>query len=219
MTLLSAENVSISRDTLSRFTFPDVHLAPGESMALVGPSGSGKTTLLSMLAGFLPPHTGHIKFEGQNIYEIQPAERNTLRGRRMGFVFQTLHLLPYLTLEQNIALAASMAKLPLDQDRISGLMDRLHLTHRAKARPHQLSQGEQQRAAIARAVLNKPAIIIADEPTSALDRTNAMRALDLLKREANETGAALLVATHDDRILSAFSKAIELTPQTKVKAA
>ena len=133
----------------------------------------------------------------------------------MGCVFQTLHLLPALTLRQNIALAADMAGTARYEDRIDELLAKLGLAEKSHRKPDALSQGEQQRAAIARAVLNKPQLLLADEPTSALDDANADAVMDLLVAQAAETKAALVVATHDTRILSRFTKIIRLDARVK----
>ncbi|WP_445678542.1 ABC transporter ATP-binding protein [Radicibacter daui] len=193
-------------------SFPDLVIRSGERILLTGASGAGKTTLLSMLTGLLAPQEGAVLLDGQDFYTLGSGARDRLRGRRFGFVFQTLHLLPSLTLRQNIALAANMAGLPVDEARLDGLLATLGLAGKAARRPDALSQGEQQRAAIARAVLNRPAIIVADEPTSALDDANAGAVMQLLLDQAEETGAALLVATHDSRILSLGERHIHLLP-------
>lgn len=199
--------------------YPDLSIAPNDRVLLIGTSGCGKTTLLSMLSGLLPPTSGTILFEGQDMYKLTMTQRDRLRGKKMGFVFQTLHLLPSLTLYQNIELAADMSGNKLDAERVPGLFAHLDLTDRAHAKPEKLSQGEQQRAAIARAVLNKPVIILADEPTSALDKNNAQRVIDLLMQEAKRNDAALLVATHDDRIMQYFDTVLSLETSKQVRAA
>ncbi|MEC7029804.1 MAG: ATP-binding cassette domain-containing protein, partial [Pseudomonadota bacterium] len=146
------------------------------------------------------------------------AKRDQVRGQNFGFVFQTLHLLPSLTLRQNIALAADMAKTSPEDRRLDTLIQSLGLTDKAHRKPDALSQGEQQRAAIARAALLRPKIIMADEPTSALDDENAQKVMDLLEAQAKDTGAALLIATHDNRITNRFKNIITLTDQTKEAA-
>jgi putative ABC transport system ATP-binding protein len=219
MMILETRNIQVERKGGLHLRYPDLSLHKNDLCLLTGGSGSGKTTLLSVLAGLLPPSTGTVSFMGQDIYALASGPRNRLRGQNIGFVFQTLHLLPSLTLKQNIALASDMSGENAQEERVINLLNRLHLLDRAHDRPDKLSQGEQQRAAIARAVLNKPAIIFADEPTSALDRANAARVIDLLQREAQDSGAALLVATHDDRIMNAFPMTISLDASKETKAA
>lgn len=218
MIILQTNNISLVRNGAPSLSFPDMEIAKGSRLLLLGPSGSGKTTLLSILAGFLSPSSGNVLFEGQDIHTMNPARRDRLRGQRFGFIFQTLHLLPALTIRQNIALAASMADLPLDESRLEQLLRSLGLKDKAQRRPHALSQGELQRAAVARAVLNNPAIIIADEPTSALDDANALVVAGLLVEQARQTGAALLVATHDHRIAASFDIVVDLHAAMKEAA-
>jgi putative ABC transport system ATP-binding protein len=217
--LLQATNIAVSRKGSPVLRFADLSLAEGGRLLLLGPSGSGKTTLLSVLAGLLPPDAGgKVSFAGQDIYALPPRARDRLRGRDYGFVFQTLHLLPSLSLRQNVALAATLAGAPESETRIDPLLAALGLADKARRRPEALSQGEQQRAAIARAVLNRPRLIIADEPTSALDDANAMAVMELIERQAAETGAALLIATHDNRITNRFENVMTLDHRLKEAA-
>ncbi len=217
MTLLTSTALAVMRKGAPPLRFAPLSVARGEKTLILGPSGSGKTTLLSVLAGLLPPSTGAVSLEGRDLYALPSRDRDRLRGRHFGFVFQTLHLLPSLTLRQNVALAADIAQKP-DAARVDDLLDRLGLSAKAHRRPEALSQGEQQRAAIARAVLNRPGIIVADEPTSALDDANAAAVMELLRAQAAETGAALLVATHDNRITQQFDRILRLDMQVKEAA-
>lgn len=207
--MLDGKNLSLQRKKLC-LSFPNIHVGRNDRLLLLGPSGSGKTTLLSILAGLLPPSSGTVIFENQDFYKMPPRERDRMRGRQLGFVFQTLHLIPSLTLRQNITLAADMAKILPDSDRLENLLHSLGLTEKGHQKPEALSQGEQQRSAIARAVFNRPEILIADEPTSALDDENAQKVMELLTAQAAENGASLLVATHDARITKYFDKTVRL---------
>jgi len=219
MTLLQSRDLGVVRPLSLPLAFPDISINKGERLLLLGPSGSGKTTLLSVLAGLLAPTKGSVAFNGADFYGMGARQRDLVRGRSFGFVFQTLHLLPSLNLRQNIALAADMAGLAADAGRINTILETLGLSTKAHRKPEALSQGEQQRAAIARAILNRPEIILADEPTSALDDANAKAVMDLLIRQAEQTGAALLIATHDSRIVSYFSNVIRLSAQQAKEAA
>ncbi len=216
--LLQSKNISVLRKGTPPLAFPDIRVETMEKTLVLGPSGSGKTTLLSVLAGLLKPATGSVHFKGHDVYTLAPRARDHLRGENFGFVFQTLHLLPTLNLRQNIALAADMADMPRDEKRIDHLMTTLGLIGKAHRKPEALSQGEQQRAAIARAVLNRPKIIMTDEPTSALDDENAEIVLKLLHDQAKEAGAALLIATHDNRIIHHFKHVIRLEGRAREAA-
>lgn len=216
---LISENLGVRRTGAVHLSFPDLRIDHNDNVLLLGPSGSGKTTLLSVLAGLLPPTTGTVRVGGDDFYALSAAARDHVRGRQFGFVFQTLHLLPSLTLSQNIMLAADMAGRAPEAGRLDQLLDTLGLTDKAHRKPDALSQGEQQRAAIARAVLLRPQIVIADEPTSALDDDNARVVMDLLQDQAGDAGAALLVATHDTRITERFDTVLTLENQMKEAAA
>ena len=181
-------------------TFPDWQVAPGAHCLLLGNSGSGKTTLLHLLAGFLKPTTGRVVVGDQNLSTLSEAQLDRYRGRSIGLVFQRPHLIASLTVTQNLQLAQYLAGLPSQPDLIAETLATLQLTHRSHARPATLSQGEAQRAALARALLNRPRVILADEPTSSLDDDNCNRVLDLLRQQAERYEATLIIATHDQRL-------------------
>lgn len=216
--LLKTEGLSIERGTpLRSIVFPDVSLDDGDGMLLLGPSGCGKTTFLSIAAGLLHPAAGTVHWDGEDIYAHSAAKRDGLRGRDFGFVFQSLHLIPSLTVRQNILLAGQFAgKEKEGAQRADFLLSRLAIADKADVCPDRLSQGEQQRAAIARAVFNRPKILIADEPTSALDDNNAKAVAELLTGQAEENGAALIVATHDSRIAPYFKNVVTLDEEGKL---
>ena len=215
---LHSENLAVRREGSPLLSFPDLSVKTGDSVLLLGPSGSGKTTFLSVLAGLLRPSEGVVKIKDNDFYTMSSSARDHVRGQSFGFVFQTLHLLSSLTLAQNIMLAADMTGAKPEKERLEHLLKTLGLEDKAHRKPNALSQGEQQRAAIARAVLLKPKIIIADEPTSALDDVNAEGVMRLLKQQADDTGAALLIATHDSRIKNHFKTIITLDNQMKEAA-
>jgi putative ABC transport system ATP-binding protein len=219
MMLLSSHSLRIVRKEAAPLSFPDLALAAGSRTLLLGPSGCGKTTLLTVLAGLLPPRDGRILFDGTDIYSLPARRRDHLRGMRMGFVFQSLHLVPYLSVEKNMTLAAAMPGLSCDPDRINNLLHRLGLSTKKHSLPRTLSQGEQQRAAIARALINRPAIVFADEPTAALDDDNAESVIKLLHETAADSGAALLIATHDRRLMPHFDDVIKLALPAREEAA
>lgn len=219
MHLLKTEAITVQYDPKGALLkFPDLSIQPREKILLLGDSGCGKTSLLSVIAGLLQPKTGKVLIEGTDIYQLSTKERDHLRGQKFGFVFQTLHLLPSLSISQNIRLAADMAGVDVAEDRMAYLLSSLGLSQKQHAKPHELSQGQQQRAALARALYHSPSIVVADEPTSALDDKNANTVIDLLERQIQQSNSALLVATHDHRIKGRFDKIIELTslPQKEV---
>lgn len=186
-------------------------LVTGERTLLLGPSGSGKSTLLNCLCGLQRPDEGTVTF-GQDVLAAadRSATGDTIRRRHFGIVFQTLRLVSALSVCANLALAQKLQTGGTDPALIERTLDRLGITHRAHARPHELSQGEAQRAAIARALVVRPAILVADEPTSALDHFNAARVAGLLLDLAEEAGASLLVATHDERLRAHFPRSMTL---------
>ena len=175
-------------------------LAVGESMAVIGPSGCGKTTFLHLLAGLIRPRSGVIRILDRDLSQLRGSHLDRFRGRHLGLVFQRLHLLPALTVHENVLLAQRLARVPMDPTRVEALFDRLNLTGLERHRPSMLSQGQAQRVAIARALAHRPALLMADEPTSALDDRHAEEAVALLRESARAAGAALLVVTHDQRV-------------------
>ncbi|MFN3597309.1 MAG: ABC transporter ATP-binding protein [Rubricoccaceae bacterium] len=193
-------------------TVPELHVGQGGRALVLGPSGSGKTTLLHVLAGLLRPTEGHVEVAGQDLLALSEAARDRFRGRHIGIVFQRLHLVGALTVAQNVRLARTLAGLPPDETRLRQTLAALELEDRANAFPHQLSAGQQQRVAIARAVANAPRVLLADEPTASLDDARAEAVLALLVAQAEATGATLLVATHDRRIMGAFPLRFDLAP-------
>jgi putative ABC transport system ATP-binding protein len=185
-------------------------VAPGRHSLVLGPSGCGKSTLLHLIAGLLRPTRGRILAAGRDLSALRPAELDRWRGRNIGIVLQNLHLIAAISVRDNLRLARALAGLPDDQARIGQLLGELRLTALAELRPPQLSQGEAQRLAITRAVVNRPALILADEPTSALDDANCAIVLGLLRAQAEASGATLLIATHDARLKEHFAHRLEL---------
>ncbi|HYH41421.1 MAG TPA: ABC transporter ATP-binding protein [Burkholderiales bacterium] len=178
----------------------------GEHWLVLGPSGSGKTTLLHILGGILKPSYGEVLVAGQPLMRLKPRALDRFRGRHVGIVLQRLHLVDSLTVEDNIILAQFFSRLPPDPYRAREVLADLGLEDKADAYPHELSFGQAQRVAVARAVVNRPTLLLADEPTSNLDDAHAMQTLDLLESQANACRATLLIATHDQRIKSRFRR-------------
>ena len=178
--------------SLDRFT---AKVAEGEFVAVRGPSGSGKTTLLLTLGGMQRPSAGSVQLAGRDLYALSPAERARLRSSEIGFVFQMFHLVPYLDLLGNVLLACPGKPSAEGRQRARGVMDELGLADRASHRPGELSAGERQRLAVARALLNRPKLILADEPTGNLDPENAAEVIRHLA-EFHRAGGTVVLVTH-----------------------
>jgi putative ABC transport system ATP-binding protein len=185
-------------------------VATGQHSLILGPSGSGKSTLLHLIAGLLRPSRGRVLVAGQDLAALTSAQLDAFRGRMIGIVLQRLHLIAALTVRDNLRLARTLARLPPDPERIDTLIADLGLAALAGARPSRLSEGEAQRVAIGRAVVNHPALILADEPTSALDDANCAAVFTLLRAQAEASGATLVIATHDARLQPFFQHRLEL---------
>jgi putative ABC transport system ATP-binding protein len=198
----SGKQVVVSIDQLN--------IAQGEHTLLLGPSGSGKTTLLNVLSGLVLPLAGKLTIDGVSIGDLANAQRDKFRSRHIGFVMQRLHLISALNIEDNLLLSQRLAGLPRDAARIGDVLTTLGIKNKAHAFPRNISQGEAQRVAVARAILNRPLLVLADEPTSALDDLNCNAVIDLLFAQAREHGATLIVATHDARIKNRFTRIHEI---------
>lgn len=175
----------------------DVSVEPGTFTAVMGPSGSGKSTFLNCAAGLEAPSGGRVTIGGEDVTDWTEAQRTIFRREQIGIIFQSFHLMPYLTAEQNVALPSRLAGGRVDRARVRELLSLVGLADRARHLPSQLSGGQQQRVAIARALLNRPAIVLADEPTGALDSTSAKEVLGLLRNSVDAQGQTVLMVTHD----------------------
>ncbi len=195
-------------------------LAAGDQAALLGSSGSGKTTLLHLLAGILAPDSGIIEYtiqdprntapQTQNIAALPEPTRDHFRGQHIGYIFQTPHLLPGLTALENVLLGMSFTGRHPDRAWATHVLDRVGLTHRLAYKPGKLSVGQQQRVAVARALANRPQLVLADEPTGALDAASAQQTLDLILALCAEVKAALLLVTHDLAIAAQLPRQLQL---------
>lgn len=208
---------------------PQFQLADGEQVALIGTSGSGKTTLLNLIAGILGPDGGQILFTPKgaenaaaieyatpgasqtvNLTELSEAQRDVFRGENIGYIFQTHHLLPGFTALENVQLGMSFTGRKIDKNWATHLLTEVGLGERLHYKPAKLSVGQQQRVAVARALANRPRLVLADEPTGALDEINAAQVMTLIRNLCREIGAALLLVTHDLDIAGQFERVIDL---------
>ncbi|MBQ9610826.1 MAG: ABC transporter ATP-binding protein [Lachnospiraceae bacterium] len=188
----------------------DLSIQKGEFTAIVGASGSGKSTLLHLLGGVDTPTEGQVIIDGENIYSLKDEKRSILRRRKIGFIFQTYNLIPVLTVRENIVMPVLLDGNKVDEKQVDDLIELLGLTERKNHLPNQLSGGQQQRVAIGRAVINKPAIIIADEPTGNLDKKNSEEIMALLTKAVRETGQTLVLVTHEMDIASMADRIIHI---------
>jgi putative ABC transport system ATP-binding protein len=186
---------------------PDLRLDAGEEMLLVGSSGSGKSTLLQLIAGLLEPSSGSVRVAGTDIHGLRGSARDRFRGRSIGMVFQTFHLLQGFSALENVLVALLMSDAPKADwtARAEGLLRSLGID-RLDAKVEELSVGQQQRVAVARALAARPALVLADEPTASLDPENAVNAVRVLRDACREQGAALLVVSHDPSLESHFER-------------
>jgi len=188
----------------------DMAVAPGEVIGLIGPSGSGKSTLLKCLGAVIEPTAGRMTLGDETIYDDgwRIGDLRALRRDRIGFVFQAPYLIPFLDVTDNVALLPMLAGRPNAEARRRAveLLEALDVGHRARAMPSQLSGGEQQRVAIARALVSRPPVILADEPTAPLDSERALSVIRILNRMAREYDTAIVVVTHDEKIIPTFRR-------------
>jgi len=181
-------------------------IASAEQVVLVGASGGGKTSLLNIISGISTPDRGSVKVDGNEITRLPEVARDRFRAERIGFVFQTFNLLPAFSALENVLLGMSFSGKRVDSKRALQLLQRVGLGHRTTHRPPQLSVGEQQRVAVARALANQPSLLLADEPTANVDVKNQDLILDLIREACAESKVALLMVTHSTEVASRFPR-------------
>ena len=214
--LLSArglkKNYAIGKRTLEVLRGVDVEIPRGDFLALRGASGAGKSTLLHLIGGLDTPNAGEIFFAGENLSRFSESRLTDFRNRRVGFVFQSYHLLPELTALENVCLPGRVARLSANAvtQRAAELLARVGLAERVDHKPSELSGGEQQRVAIARALINEPVLLLADEPTGNLDSHTGSEIMELLKSLRTEKQTTLVIATHDSKVAALAPRVIEL---------
>jgi lipoprotein-releasing system ATP-binding protein len=196
--MLRLQNVAFKYETTQAFQIPDVALEAGGELLILGKSGSGKTTILNIIAGLLKPQKGLVSIHGIDVYSLSGSALDKFRGENIGIIFQKPHILSALTVEENLKIAnyfVSSQGLQNEQ-----ILKDLGIWEKRKQRVQTLSEGEAQRVSIARALANQPKLILADEPTASLDDENAEKVVQLLKYQAAQSNAALVIVTHDQRV-------------------
>ena len=207
--MIKTKGVKFNYDNQVFFDFPDINLKSGENLLIIGNSGIGKTTLLHLLAGLLKLNSGSIELFGKELRKLSSYQLDRFRKNNIGIIFQRPHFVNSLTVKENLQLAQYIAN-KKDDNRIESILKNLNVFDKSNKITNQLSQGEKQRASIALAIVNSPKLILADEPTSSLDDNNCSNVIELLKKQATEFGAQLIVITHDSRLKKHFKKSIEL---------
>ena len=207
--MIKTESLKFNYDGKKYFDFPDINLDSGENLLIIGNSGIGKTTLLHLLAGILKPESGSINISGTDISKFSDTELDKFRGDNIGIVFQKPHFISSLTINENLKLAQYLSRSKTSGD-AKKILESLNIEDKYQQKPNQLSEGEKQRASIALALINSPNLILADEPTSSLDDFNCDNVIKLLKKQAKDHKAQLIVITHDARLKKHFKKNLNL---------
>lgn len=208
--MLATHQLTFDYSPAKQFTFPDVHCANREAFLILGQSGTGKTTFLHLLALLLKPKSGSVIIDQTDLTKLSAAETAAFRAKHLGIVYQKPHFVSSLSVLDNLLMANYLANKPQDKGRARELAAQLGFADHLAKKTNQLSQGEQQRVSIARAVMNQPDVILADEPTSSLDDENTSRVVTLLRQQSEQIGASLIVVTHDQRLKDAFQNRVNL---------
>jgi putative ABC transport system ATP-binding protein len=214
-TALEARNVTkslpLGRERISILKGITLRIEHGEFVAIVGPSGSGKSTLLGIIAGLDNPTSGQVFVDGVEITKMSESRLARVRNQKIGMVFQAFNLIPTLTAQENVEIPLYVGKHPgSPSTRSTELLSLVGLGHRLRNRPNQLSGGEQQRVAVARALATNPAIVIMDEPTGNLDKTNSDNVLEMIRELRQATGTTFVIATHDSHVAESADRAIRI---------
>lgn len=207
--MLKTKEVEFNYDNQMFFKFQNIDLNSHENLLIIGDSGVGKTTLMHLLAGLLKSNSGSIKLFDKELNQMSSYQLDSFRKNNIGIVFQRPHFVNSLTVKENLQLAQYIAN-KNDNTRIESILINLNIFDKSNKKTNQLSQGEKQRVSIALAIVNSPKLILADEPTSSLDDNNCSKVIKLLKKQATDFGAQLIVITHDSRLKKHFKKSIEL---------
>lgn len=197
---------------------PSFEMSAGEQVALIGPSGCGKTTLLHTIAGIIKPDSGTVTLDGVELTRYTEAARDRIRADKIGYVFQTFNLLPAFSAFENVLLGMSFGKRPASRQRAMELLEQVGLGHRVHNKPAAMSVGEQQRVAVARALANRPSLLLADEPTANIDPNNQRTIVQLIRDRCREENVALLMVTHSMEVSNQFDRVDQLAELNRVVA-
>lgn len=208
--VIESKNLTFSYNEHKKFSFPDFSCSAKETLLILGNSGKGKTTLLHLLALLQTPTGGSIKLKGEEISQLSPKNAAKMRAESIGIIYQKSHFVASLSVLDNLLLANYLADKKQSVERATELARSLGFIDHLHKKTTQLSQGEQQRVSIARALMNNPSIILADEPTSSLDDENCEKVIQLLDKQSDKIGAALIIVTHDQRLKDRFSNRVML---------
>ena len=211
--MISIENLSFGYSDRKILSIAKMEIKDKHHLMILGKSGSGKTTLLHILGGLLNPVQGKVRIDETDLYQLSESKRDKYRGQHIGLVFQKAHLIAALSVEDNLLLVQYLSGSTQDKTRIVEILKSLNLGEKRQSKVKALSQGEQQRVTIARALLNRPKLLLADEPTASLDDDNAMAVITLLKEQAEMNNASLIIATHDQRVKNEFDVQLNLNEQ------
>ncbi|WP_138482345.1 ABC transporter ATP-binding protein [Dyadobacter bucti] len=208
--MITSNNLQFAYSPEKKFTFPDITCGDKETLLILGQSGKGKTTLLHLLALLLKPHSGEIHIAESKVTDLSAKQILEIRAKNIGIIYQKPHFVSSLTVIDNILMSNYLANRSQDKNKAIYLAEQLGFAEHLSKKTTQLSQGEQQRVSIARALMNNPNVILADEPTSNLDDNNCRKVVDLLKTQSGSIGASLVVVTHDQRLKDEFSNQVFL---------
>lgn len=209
--MISTKDLRYSYNSNTQIEFPDWQLGADQHSLILGNSGCGKTTLLHLLGGLLKPEEGKISINDTIINELPNNQLDHFRGRNIGFIFQKPHLVRALNVEDNLYLAQFLAGLKRNNTRVEDVLNHLNIFEKRKSKVYELSEGQAQRVVIARAVINKPTLILADEPTSSLDDENCEKVIKILEDQAEESKSTLVIATHDQRLKDIIPNKLNLS--------
>tara|TARA_B100000575_G_scaffold286980_1_gene284544 strand:+ start:324 stop:950 length:627 start_codon:yes stop_codon:yes gene_type:complete len=208
--MLKSNSIQFTYNGEKKFNFPDLNINSGESLLVLGESGVGKTTFIQILAGLLKPSSGSLELNSINYSSLSSKKMDEFRGKNIGMIFQSPHFVRNISIIENLLLSLHLSNQKLDKEYSEDILSQIGLVEKMNSLPDELSQGEQQRAAIALAVIKNPDLILADEPTSSLDDTNCQKIISLLKEQSASKNAKLIIITHDNRLKSQFKKSIIL---------